>query len=414
MNREIPPDESEQHQVDGFSKPSWRGDHPDTTGSDERLLIGPALLDRPASAGNLTRNEARRVAWNHFLSEFQTDDLAKKSEMTIAEFVENKFEPEHIATLRYPGRAHYKAILKHVLMPEEVDRVFQVDGKRSKATLKTIPGWPYLGDLRLCDTRPDHVQKLVSAALALGYSPQTAKQIRNVVSAIFSCAMREQCYVGKNPARAVKPPKSPRKDARTLTFAETREVLGAMNYPEREMALFAVLTGLNVVEICGLQWKNVNLEMVNQDLDGVTILPTTIAIKMQWYRGGLECVKKSRVRDVLIPQPLLRILLELRERAKFTGSEDFVLVSRGGSPVNQGNTLERRLRPISIKTQGPTLSWLLFLRTRKALMSEHGSLFQSYMAAIMQAAPQRVRGTEHNWHCRPQPRHAYWGWSRER
>jgi integrase len=414
MNRGILPDDSERHQVDGFSKPSWRGDLPNAIGNDERPLIEPALLDRAPSAGKLMHNEARRVALHHFLSEFQRDDLTKQSKMTIAEFVENKFEPEHIATLRYSGRAHYKAILKHVLKPEEVDRVFQVDGKRSKAKLKTIPGWPYLGDLRLCDTHPDHVQKLVYAALAQGYSPQTAKQIRNVVSAIFSCAMREQCYVGKNPARSVKPPKSPRKDACTLTLAETREVLNAMSYPEREMALFAVLTGMNIVEICGLQWKNVNLETVNQDLDGETILPTTIAIKMQWYRGELECVKKSRVRNVLIPQPLLRILRGLKERAKFTGPEDFVLVSRGGSPVNQGNTLERRLRPLSIKTRVPTLSWILFLRTRKALMSEHGSLFQSYMAAIIQAAPERVRGTEHNWHCRPQPRHAYKGWSRER
>jgi len=403
------PDAKERHQDNGFSKLSWGGDIPSATGNHERPLTEQPLLGRTAGAGNLPQNEAHKAARNHFLSEIKRDAFTKQSKMTLVEFVENKFKPEHIATLRYSGRAHYKAILKHVLRPEEVDRVFHVGGKRSNAKLKTVPGWPYLGDLRLCDIDSEHVQNLISAAFAAGYSPQTVKQIRNVVSAIFSCAMREQCYMGENPAKRVKLPKSIEKNARSLTLAETKEVVGAMSYPEREMTLLAVLTGLNVVEICGLQWKNVNLEMVNRDLEGESIPPVTIAVRMQWYRGELECIKKSRVRDVHIPQPLLRILLDLKERAKFTGPDDFVLVSRGGNPMIQGNTLERRLRPLSIKYRVPNLSWLLFLRTRKALMSEYGPLFQFYMATITQTAPERVRGTERNWHCRTQLRHAYRG-----
>ena len=44
--------------------------------------------------------------------------------MTVAAFVENLFVPGHVATKEVTGRAHCRAILKHVLTPEEVDRAF--------------------------------------------------------------------------------------------------------------------------------------------------------------------------------------------------------------------------------------------------------------------------------------------------
>jgi integrase len=293
------------------------------------------------------------------------------------------------------------------LTPEEVDRVFHSEAGSSKTKLRTISDWPYLGNLRLCDARPDHIQGLVAAALARGYSPQTVTHIRNVVSAIFSHAKKERCFTGENPASPVKLTDRPRKQDRVLTFAETKEVLGAMEYPEKEMTLIAVFAGLNVVEICGLQWKYVNLSIAMQDTDGESIPPRTIAVRKQWYRGELGRVKNCRVRNVPISQPLLQVLLKLRSREKFTGPDDFVLVSRAGTPVNQTNVLERRLKPISKQVQVPMLSWHLFLRTRKALVAEFGQLFQFYMSTVTHSAPERAPRSGHNWHCRTQSRRSY-------
>ncbi len=408
MNRGTLPHD-DVYQEDGFWKLRRRENEPDLGGQAERPVPEPIWLGPAAGTGKLSETEAHRIAWaafNYFLSRPARGVLSKQGEMTVAEFVEHKFVPEHIAAKRYSGRAHYQAILKHVLTPEEVDRVFHVEAGQSRTKLKTVPDWPYLGNLRLCDARPEHIQGLVSAALAHGYAPQTVTHIRNVVSAIFSHAKKEGCFTGENPASPVKLTDRPRKQDRALTFAETKEVLSAMEYPEKEMTLIAVFTGLNVVEICGLQWKHINLSMSRQDSDGESIPARTIAVRKQWYRGELERVKPCRLRDVPISPSLLQVLLKLRSREKFTGPDDFVLVSRAGTPVNQTNVLERRLKPISKQVQVPMLSWHLFLRTRKALVAEFGQLFQFYMATVAHSGPERdpSPGSGHNWHCRTQPR----------
>jgi hypothetical protein len=103
--------------------------------------------------------------------------------MTIADFVEKMFVPEHVAIKGLAGRTHYRAILKHVLMPEEVQRVFKLDLDHGRTRLKAIPDWPYLSQLELSQARPEHVEpffptrgKRISSAAsirpALSLSPE--------------------------------------------------------------------------------------------------------------------------------------------------------------------------------------------------------------------------------------------------
>jgi integrase len=284
------------------------------------------------------------------------------------------FVPEHVAMKTASGQTHYRAILKHVVTPEEVDRVFRVDAEKSQAKLKTIPNWPYIDSLRLCDIRPDDIQRLMSAAVTRGYSIQTVTHIRSVVSAIFAFAKKVQYFGGDNPASQVPLPEMIRKDAHTLTLAQVREVLAVMRYPEREMALIVLLTNLNVAEICGLQWKWLNLTEAWSTGDEEPIPPRTIAVRNQWYCGELSGVdKRSRNRNLPIPAALLPVLLGLRQRTKFAGPDDYVLVSRNGSPIHERNIAVRRLRPIGKDLQIPWLSWQVFRRTQKILPYELGN-----------------------------------------
>src|SRR5258707_15226326 len=98
------------------------------------------------------------------------EDVVHGAEMTIGAFVENRFVPEYVALKRSPSRAFYRSILKHILRPEEVDRMFSFRRNVSSETLKTVPGWPYLSNVRLCDVHPDDIQRLTLAALTRGYS----------------------------------------------------------------------------------------------------------------------------------------------------------------------------------------------------------------------------------------------------
>ena len=288
-------------------------------------------------------------------------------EMSVAEFVERKFIPEHVALKGVSGRIHYQAILRHVLTPDEVDTAFGVRPKGSRKLIEPVVGWPYLSNLRLCDVRPEDVRRLTSAALAHGYSLQTVRHLRNVVSAIFSHAKRELCFLEDNPASLVTLPEPVQ--AHQLTEGQVNEALRAMNYPEKEMAICAALTGMSPSEISGLQWGHVNLNDAEIVVDGVPVPPRTIAVTQQWCHGALANVKESRVRDLPIPQPLFQLLSRLKSRPRFTGPADFVFVSGMGAPVNQKYLVAHRLRPIAKRMGVPSLSLQALRRSSKSVVS---------------------------------------------
>ena len=294
------------------------------------------------------------------------------SSISLAEFVERKFIPEYVATRRSAGRAHFRAILKHVLTPEEVSRAFAETREKTNVKLTQINGWPYMNSLSLGEVSGERIQHLTSTALKSGYSIQTATHIRNVIRAIFSHAISSGCYNGKNPAEQVTLPAMARKKAHTLTLAELKQVLHVMRYPEKHIALFAILTEMNVTEICGLQWKYVNLSNEGHPVDEDWIPPKNIAVRNQWYRGEFGFVVANRKRFVPVPELLCSMLRELKHRKRFTGPEDFVLASRGGTPIYPENIAARRLKSIGRAFEMPWLSWYVFHRTHLNLRSEFG------------------------------------------
>jgi len=308
---------------------------------------------------------------------------AAPSAMKISEFVERFFGPEHVATKELSGRTHYRAILKHVLTPEEVERAFQSGAKKSKTRLNAVPGWPYLGGVRVCDVRPDHVERLIAAAWERGYSSQTVMHIRNVVRAIFAYAKLKQCFVGDNPATVVSVPDMIRKETPALTLAQVERALAAMRYPEKDVALITILTGMNVAEICGLQWKYVNLTNAWTDADGEPIPPRTIAVRQQWHFGKLDKVaQRSHYRNLTIPLRLAPILAGLRARGSFTQPDDFVLADHAGRPVGAKQIAARRLKAIGNELQMPGLSWRVFRRTHATLALEFGRQFLEHSALM--------------------------------
>jgi len=315
-----------------------------------------------------------------------------QSGMTIAEFVKYIFVPEHVANKKLPGRVHYQALLKFVLRQEEVDWAFQVRGGRSTSRLTAVPDWPYMGHLRLRDARPGHVQTLISAALAQGYSAQTVKHLKSVVRVLFAHAGKKKLLPGDNPAEPVTLPEMTRKEKPVLTLVQLKAVLAAMQYPEREMALLALMTGMTMAEICGLQWKDVNLTSDWCNLDGEAIPPRTIAVRRQWYGRELSCVnRKCRSKNLTIPGSLLPVLLSLKRRADFTSPNDFVLVSRNGTPVSEHWIMVRRLKVIGNELQMPWLSWHVFRHTRAELLCKFGVQFEGLLVR-QSISPQPVAG----------------------
>ena len=290
--------------------------------------------------------------------------------ISIGEFIERRFIPEHVAIKRPAGRSYFRTILNHVLPPEQVARAFALGPESPK--LKTIPNWPYLESVLLSEVSPEMIQHITARALEQGYSIQTATHIRNVIRVIFSHAIRTGCYTGANPANLVTLPAMTRKETHTLNLDQFKEVVHTMHYPEREIALFTILTDMNVAEICGLQWKYLNTSSTSRLVEEEFIPPKTIAVRKQTYRGQFGVVTASRRKFIRVPEVLCSILQDLKNRRQFTAPHDFVLISRNGTPIHPENVAARRLKMIGRSLKMPWLSWRDFHRTRILLKSEFG------------------------------------------
>jgi hypothetical protein len=242
--------------------------------------------------------------------------------------------------------------------------------------------WPYISDVRLREASPEHVQRLITAALNGGYSSQTIRHIRNVVGAIFSHALRTRHFTGDNPAALVVLPGMKRRESHCLTLEQTLKVLELMQYPEREVTLFAILTNMNIAEICGLQWKFVNLTEHHLSREGQSIPPRSILVRNQWYRGELCAVPAGRRKAIPIPQLLFTVLHTL-SRTKSSGWNDFVLSTKSGRPINQINLAARRLKHIGRELEMPWISWQVLRRTRAVLAYEFGTQIQHELAKAL-------------------------------
>ena len=338
--------------------------------------IIPTQIGNRAIAGHLTGSEfARNDPSQQLLNE--VDSLApaynaaiQDSRMTFAFFVASKFIPEHVEYKTLAGQTHYQAILKHLLKPETVNGFFNPQ-QVAKPRLKSVSDWPYLDEVRLCDISPDHVRRLMSSAFARGYSSQTVTHIKNVFFAIISHAQREGCFSGPNPVSQIKLPPIVRKMATNLTISQTRAILEIMQYPDKEIALFAITTGMNLAEICELRWKYVNLSDSARHIDGDVIPARSIAVRTSWNRAGLGDVKRGwRNRIIEVQEPLFSHLRDLSRREAEINKNEVVLVSETGDPIPPTSIHMARLKPIGRKLGLPWLSWQVLRRAHTSLLGE--------------------------------------------
>ena len=205
-------------------------------------------------------------------------------------------------------------------------------------------------------------------------------------------AIRTGYFTGSNPASLVIIPEMSRKEAHALDLTQLKDVIHEMHYPEKEIAIFSILTEMSVAEICGLQWKYVNVSNVSRGIEDEVILPKTIAVRMQSYRGEFGDVPGSRRRLIRAPEALCSILRDLKGRNQFTTPDDFVLVSRNGTPIHPENVAARRLKQIGQSLGMSWLSWRVFYRTRVALRSEFGRRLHEELDKILEikkSAPRR-------------------------
>ena len=301
--------------------------------------------------------------------------------LSTAEFVERCFIPNYVALKTQAGRTHYHAILKHILRPENVDRMLLPFRGRSNSRLKSIPEWPYLDEIGLCDIAPAHVRRLTSLAESHGYSPQTVKHIKNVISAIFSYAKKEGICSGDNPIAEVQLPPIVHKASPHISLVEAKAIFRMMGYPERQIALLIFNSTMNVSEVCGLRWSYVNLSLRALYVDGDIIPPRSILVRYQRTSSGLARLSPNRVRTVEIPPPLLDLMSALRRQRSTGNPDDFLFANGRGTPLAPSSILASKLKPIG-RRLGIPFSWHTLKEVRNVFLQDLCSRLNAELAAL--------------------------------
>ena len=100
-----------------------------------------------------------------------------------------------------------------------------------------------------------------------------------------------------------------------LSLGQFAELLPLLVRVVRLMVFLAVLTSMNVAEICGLKWKRVNLTAGSTIMDDESLPAFTAGVREQWYKAEWDSVKThARRRNVPLPRWAVQELLELQQR----------------------------------------------------------------------------------------------------
>ena len=190
-----------------------------------------------------------------------------------------------------------------------------------------------------------------------GCKPRTVNRYRQLISAAFNYAMREDAYgLAANPAAATTKRREP--PPAVLDFYEPDEVellaraaeRGAHRTPGPQRSArtsklpgawrivrtpssirYAAYTGLRLGELLALRWQDVNL--VDRRL-----------VVHRAFSAGVEGPTKSwQARFIPVSNGAARAFADQLDRDEFTSATDFVFCNRLGRPLN-GAVLRRRFK----------------------------------------------------------------------
>jgi integrase len=317
------------------------------------VIVGPAPGNQ--NMRPLTKREAKRLAWDNFLSKLDQNNITPRSVATVAEFVEKRFRPDHLNLKRKNTRLLYDQILRNYVLPA-------------------------IGAMRLRDVRREHVQRLASQVIAQGKSVGTVRHIIKVVSLIFSLAEDLEWNEG-NPAKRIRLPESMPQVRAALTWPQVQQIAAVLDQPYSSMVVMLAQTGLRFGELAGLKWKWCNLSDQEITVDGYRIPPFAMLVKENWSAGEFQpSPKGKRLRQVPLTASAWVELMARWETSNAVGNyrskpapDQVVYPNRLGRPIDRSNFANEHFKP-AVEKLGLSWASIHSLRHTMATMADQAKL----------------------------------------
>jgi integrase len=196
---------------------------------------------------------------------------------------------------------------------------------------------PLLGQMKLANIKPVHVQNFINELVSSGLSPATIRKIHRIVSMSFDYAVKIK-ELTDNPAKYVILPKNTKREMKVWSKEEVEKFLKEVKSSRYYIAFhLALTTGMRQGEILGLRWKDIDFE--NKTL---TVRQTLAHNKKEFLNGGKtsNAVRKIDLFDDTIKELKAHRKVILAEKLK-KGDKyqdfDLVVCTSNGTPTSQAN-----------------------------------------------------------------------------
>lgn len=241
------------------------------------------------------------------------------------------------------------------------------ENRKTYATQDTYEGYlkkwilPRWKSYRLQDVKAVQVEQwLKSLALA----PGSKAKIRNIMSALYSHAIRWE-WAKHNPITYVRQSAKRRKIPAILTIEQIKDFLSHLREPCRTAVLLDAASGLRVGELLGLKWEDVNFETLEVNL-------TRSVVKQKITRCKTEASRKP----IPLDPELAEILFSWKLQSPYPQPSDWVFASphkKGKQPYWPGALFRAHLKPALEAAKIPgDVGWHTLRHTFGTLMKANG------------------------------------------
>lgn len=197
-----------------------------------------------------------------------------------------------------------------------------------------------IGNVKLKDLTPSHIDMLYRKLRKGGTSPQTIKHVHNMLSKALTKAVKLK-LIFINPVNDVTTPKISKafrkRKLSVWTMDELQTFLHVAKGSRWYIAfLLAAYTGARQGEILAIRWENIDFRNSRLTID------SSISRDTKGYKVG-EPKTESSYRNIILPQHVMDELSKQKERRYekdarlFNKPKDFVVRTFSGGFVNQKN-----------------------------------------------------------------------------
>ena len=200
---------------------------------------------------------------------------------------------------------------------------------------------PLLGDIKLCDIKPIHIQNYVDDLLDL-LTPQTIKVHLNILNLALKRAYRLK-LIKENAVQFVEVTKNKKYKNEIYNAEDMKKLLEKSRETSLELPIIlASGLGLRISEILGLTWNNIDFNDFTITIDKITVRDKGQVILK-------EPKTESSIRTISAPKEIILILKQLKKdrlAAKLRGEKshrELIFYDKNLNPIAQ-DVLSKKFR----------------------------------------------------------------------